>query len=182
MRIKVHRVQTGRLNCLIEVGAVVADQHGVLQEKVYNAFVKPQFWPRISEDCSGITGIHQRDIEHGIPFEQMLQSLWQMSPTQDTWLVGWGNQDRLVLKNGCDKYGFEYPFLYENYIDLATEYKIFNNRNRMISLKDAIEETGVEKRGILHTAYDDAVNAALVMQKVISKGWTNDRTQLSAAM
>ena len=112
----------------------------------------------------------------------MLQSLWQMSPTQDTWLVGWGNQDRLVLKNECDKYGFEYPFLYENYIDLATEYMIFNNRNRMISLKDAIEETGVEKRGILHAAYDDAVNAALVLQKVMSNGCTNDRSQLSVAM
>jgi len=167
---------------IIEVGAVVADGHGVLQDKVYNAFVKPQFWPRISEDCTGITGIHQRDIEHGISFEQMLQSLWQMSPTQDTWLVGWGNQDRLVLKNECDKYGFEYPFLYENYIDLATEYMIFNNRNRMISLKDAIEETGVEKRGILHAAYDDAVNAALVLQKVMSNGCTNDRSQLSVAM
>lgn len=167
---------------IIEVGAVVADEDGVLQETVYNSFVKPQFWPRISDDCTGITGIHQRDIEQGISFEQMLQSLWQMSPTQDTWLVGWGNQDRLVLKNACDKYGFDYPFLYENYIDLATEYKRFNNCNRMISLKDAIEETGVEKRGILHAAYDDAVNAALVMQKVISKGWTNDRTQLSVAM
>jgi sporulation inhibitor KapD len=165
---------------IIEVGAVVADGHGVLQETVYNAFVKPQFWPRISEDCTGITGIHQQDIEQGISFEQMLQSLWQMSPTLDTWLVGWGNQDRLVLKNGCDKYGFEYPFLYENYIDLATEYKLFNNRNRMISLKDAIEETGVEKRGILHAAYDDAVNAALFLQKVMSKGWTNER--LSVAM
>jgi len=52
----------------------------------------------------------------------------------------------------------------------------------MISLKDAIEETGVEKRGILHAAYDDAVNTALVLQKVISKGWTNDRSQLSVAM
>ncbi|KUO74230.1 MAG: hypothetical protein APF81_08615 [Desulfosporosinus sp. BRH_c37] len=68
---------------IIEVGAVVADGYGVLQDTVYNAFVKPQFWPRISEDCTGITGIHQRDIEHGISFEQMLQSLWQMSPTQD---------------------------------------------------------------------------------------------------
>lgn len=167
---------------IIEVGAVVADGQGVLQDKVDNAFVKPQFWPRISVDCTGITGIRQRDIEHGISFEQMLQSLWQLSPTQDTWLVGWGNQDRLVLKNGCNKYGFEYPFLYENYIDLATEYMIFNNRNRMISLKDAIEETGVEKRGILHAAYDDAVNAALVLQKVMFKGWTYDQAQLSVAM
>ena len=79
---------------IIEVGAVVADGHGVLQDNVYNAFVKPQFWPRISKDCTGITGIHQRDIEQGISFEQMLQSLWQMSPThlynadfQDLWLI-----------------------------------------------------------------------------------------------
>ncbi|MBC2726970.1 hypothetical protein [Desulfosporosinus sp.] len=92
------------------------------------------------------------------------------------------NRDRLVFKNACDKYGFEYPFLFENYIDLAKEYMLFNNRNRMISLKDAIEETGVNKRGILHAAYDDAVNATLVMQKLISKGWTNDRTHLSIAM
>lgn len=61
-----------------------------------------------------------------------------------------------MLKNGCDKYGFQYPFVYENYIDLATKYMLFNTRNRMISLKDAIEETRVEKRGILHAAYDDA--------------------------
>jgi inhibitor of KinA sporulation pathway (predicted exonuclease) len=59
---------------------------------------------------------------------------------------------------------------------------IFILQQTMISLKDAIEETGVEKRGILYAAYDDAVNAALVMQKVMSKGWTYERSQLSVAM
>lgn len=164
---------------IIEVGAVVADEKGELQGSSYSAFVKPQFWPRISEECYGITGIRQKDIDNGISFEQMLQSLWQMSPSKETWLVGWGNQDRKVLKNVCNKYGVEYPFLYENYIDLATEYKHFNNYNRLISLKEAIWETGVEKKGILHAAYDDAVNAALVMQKVISRGWSNERSGLS---
>jgi sporulation inhibitor KapD len=81
---------------IIEVGAVVADEKGNFKGKTFNAFVKPKFWPRISEECYGITGIRQKDIDNGIPFEQMLQSLWQMSPSEETWLVGWGYQDRQV--------------------------------------------------------------------------------------
>ncbi|MGC7872104.1 3'-5' exonuclease KapD [Desulfosporosinus sp. SYSU MS00001] len=167
---------------IIEVGAVVVDEKGDLQGKTFNTFVKPKFWPRISEECYGITGIRQKDIEQGISFKQMLESLWQMSPYKGSWLGGWGYQDRQVLKNCCEKYGFEYPFVYENYIDLATEYKLFKNNNNLISLKEAIWETGVKKNGILHAAYDDAVNTALIMQKLIKQGWVNEQNQLSVAM
>ncbi len=55
---------------IIEVGAVVADVHGIIQEKVFNSFVKPQFWPRISEDCTGVKGIHQSDIENVFPLSK----------------------------------------------------------------------------------------------------------------
>ena len=64
-----------------------------------------------------------------------------------------------------------YPFIWENYIDLSEEYKAFRSLDKRASLKRAIEENEIEQIGILHSALDDAINAAQVMKQMISSGW-----------
>jgi len=97
--------------------------------------------------------------------------LQKMLPHPDTYLVAWGDADRKVLGNLCEKYGLAYPFVWENYIDLAEEYKEYRSLDHLVSLKKAIEENAIEQIGILHSALDDAINAAQVMAKMLKEGW-----------
>ncbi|MHB1653114.1 MAG: 3'-5' exonuclease KapD [Desulfitobacteriaceae bacterium] len=163
---------------IIEVGAVVMDQHGVINQEKYSTFVKPRFWPHTTDECFGITGIKQRDIDQGIALEEALGQLKKMAPNPDTWLVAWGDADRRVLGNTCYKYGLDYPYLWGNYCDLAESYRTFLTLERKASLKNAVEAMEVKQIGILHSAMDDAINAAQVMQKMFTRGWVLERAPL----
>lgn len=157
---------------IIEVGAIVVDSSGRLLDKTYSAFVKPRFWPRLAEESYGITGIRQEDVDQGVPLEEAIKNLQALAPNTETFLVAWGDADRKVLGNVCEKYGLQYPFVWDNYIDLAEQYKTFRSLDHLISLKRAIEENSIDQIGILHSALDDAINAAQVMGKIMNEGWT----------
>lgn len=148
------------------------DENGNLSDKTYNDFVKPRFWPRLADEGYAITGIRQEDVDKGINLEEAIKHLQEMAPERDTWIVAWGDADRKVLGSVCEKYGLEYPFVWENYVDLAEDYKAFRSLERRASLKRAIEENAIEQIGILHSALDDAINAAQVMAKMMTEGWT----------
>lgn len=166
---------------IIEVGAIVVDSSGKLLDKTYSAFVKPRFWPRLAEESYGITGIRQEDVDQGVTLEIAIQNLQELALNPNTYLVAWGDADRKVLSSVCEKYGLKYPFIWENYIDLAEQYKNYRSLDHLISLKRAIEENSIEQIGILHSALDDAINAAQVMAKIMSEGWiakTNEEARL----
>ncbi|AHF06784.1 3'-5' exonuclease KapD [Desulfitobacterium metallireducens] len=156
---------------IIEVGAVLSDSLGNPTDQTYSAFVKPRIWTRLAEESYAITGIRQADIDGGVDIEASLNILQKMSPDKDTWLVAWGDADRKVLGNVCEKYSLDYPFAWDNYLDLAEEYKIFCKLDRKASLKRAIEENEIPQIGILHSALDDAINAAQVMAWMMKNGW-----------
>lgn len=156
---------------IIEVGAVLSDPQGNPTDQIYSAFVKPRIWTRLAEESYAITGIRQKDVDGGVDLESSLNNLQKMSPDKDTWLVAWGDADRKVLGNVCEKYGLDYPFAWENYLDLAEEYKTFCKLDRKASLKRAIEENEIPQIGILHSALDDAINAAQVMAWMMKNGW-----------
>ncbi|NMA69445.1 MAG: 3'-5' exonuclease KapD [Desulfitobacterium sp.] len=159
---------------IIEVGAIIVDEKGNLSDKTYDAFVKPRFWPRLAEESYGITGIRQEDVDNGVELEESiaaLKSLTGDTPLEDIYIVAWGDADRKVLSNVCEKYGIEYPFIWDNYIDLAEEYKNFRSLSHLSSLKRAIEDNSIHQIGILHSALDDAINAAQVMAKMMEEGW-----------
>lgn len=161
---------------IIEVGAVLADNQGNPTDQTYSTFVKPRNWPRLAEESYAITGIRQKDVDGGVDLETSLNDLKKMSPDKDTWLVAWGNSDRKVLGNVCENYGLEYPFVWDNYLDLAEEYKAFCKLDKRASLKRAIEENNIPQIGILHSALDDAINAAQVMAWMMKKGWVMEST------
>lgn len=163
---------------IIEVGAVIADPSGNPTNQTYSAFVKPRFWPRLAEESYAITGIRQEDVDGGVGLESTLIRLQEMSPDKDTWLVAWGDSDRKVLSNNCEKYGLSYPFQWDHYLDLAEAYKTFRRLDKRASLKRAIEENEIPQIGILHSALDDAINAAQVLAWMIQNGWSMESFEM----
>lgn len=163
---------------IIEVGAVLTDPFGNPTDNTYNAFVKPRIWTRLADESYAITGIKQEDVDGGVDLEASLEEMKKLSPDRDTWLVAWGDSDRKVLGNVCERYGLDYPYAWDNYLDLAEEYKTFRKLERRASLKHAIEENEIPQIGILHSALDDAINAAQVMAWMIKNGWAAESVSI----
>jgi sporulation inhibitor KapD len=122
-----------------------------------------------------LTQINQQDVDHGEDLAQALQKLEQAYVPGRTYWVGYGDADRDVLTQVCMKYKIPNPFPSEEYIDLASQFKLFYAKERRLSLKNAVREVGLELDGIEHTAMDDAKNAAQLLLKMIQDGWVPKR-------
>lgn len=155
---------------IIEVGAVQLT-NSCKMEKEYQTFVKPQFYPRLTTDCKNITLIRQEDVDNGLPLKTVLNELNSLYTPDKTMLVAWGDADRGVLNNVCQKYVIPYPFIWDDYIDLATEYKSYKQHAKHVSLKKAIEELGIKPVGIPHSALDDTLNTTQILINMLQQGW-----------
>ena len=156
---------------VIEVGALLAILPDFRIDWRYQTFVKPRIFPKLSEACKNITMIQQEDVNQGIALEEMLEKVAAVYTPGQTGLVAWGNSDRDVVADNCAKYKITCPFDWSDYIDLSQEYKVFYRHERRLSLKHAVEERGIERKGFYHLALDDAENTALIVARMLTEGW-----------
>lgn len=156
---------------VIEVGAVLLTLPDYSTDWRYQTFVKPRIFPKLSEACKNITMIQQEDVNQGIPLQDMLAKLAEPYQPGKTALVAWGNSDREVVADNCSRYKIACPFEWKDYIDLSAEYKNFYGHERRLSLKHAVEERGIERKGFYHLALDDAENTALLVMRMLQEGW-----------
>lgn len=156
---------------VIEVGAILVEVPTFEISWRYQTFVKPRIFPKLSEACKNITMISQEDVNGGIPLADMLKELAAVYKPRETGLVAWGESDREVVADNCAKYKLPCPFDWSDYIDLSAQYKSFYGHPRRLSLKHAIDERGIERKGFYHLALDDAENTALLLQRMVGEGW-----------
>lgn len=155
---------------IIEVGAVVIKPPYQEQELPYQSFVKPRCFPKITRECTDITLIKQQDVDGGADLTDVIQSLLKRYDDH-TWFASWGTADRDTLRINCERYGLNYPFTYENYIDLSEAYMSFYDFPNRQSVKKALDQRNITPQGISHAALDDAVNEALIVQQMLAEGW-----------
>ena len=161
---------------VIEVGAILVEVPTFEISWRYQTFVKPRIFPKLSEACKNITMISQEDVNGGIPLADMLKELAAVYKPRETGLVAWGESDREVVADNCAKYKLPCPFVWSDYIDLAVQYRDFYRHERRLSLKHAIDERGIQRKGFYHLALDDAENTALLLQRMIGEGWLPARS------
>lgn len=156
---------------IIEVGAISLSTADFSIKKEYQAFVKPRFFPKLTEECRSFTLIRQEDLDGGITLEKMLNNLSPLFAPGKTALAAWGEADREVLGQNCKKYNIPYPFPWDDYVDLALAYKLMMGYEKTAGLKTAMEECGIEPVGFQHTALDDTRNTVQVLIWMMQHGW-----------
>jgi len=156
---------------IIEVGAIELRPPDYANGRTYESFVRPRFFPKLSEFCRSIAIIEQADVDSGVDAKQMLEQLAQLSEPDKTWLAAWGDSDYSVLANQCRKYGLANPFPEERYIDLATAYRDLCGHTHRSPLAVVLAERGIEQTGYAHTALADALNTASLLRRMLSDGW-----------
>lgn len=164
---------------VIEAGAVRLIPPEYSEIPVIQTFVKPQYYPKIKQECTNITMIRQKDVDGGMGFADLLVHLADVYVPGGAWLACWGDSDQKVIDQACRRYKIACPFNWADYIDLAFEYRQFFGRERSIGLQQAVDETGVERYGMSHLAMDDAINAARVMRHMMDAGWKPGQASLT---
>lgn len=156
---------------IIEVGAIELRPPDYANGRSYESFVRPRFFPKLSEFCRGLAIVEQADVDGGVDAAEMIERLAQLSEPDKTRLVAWGDSDYAVLDNLCRKYGLANPFPSDRYIDLAAAYRNLCGHTHRSPLAVVLAERGIEQTGYAHTALADALNTAALLRRMLADGW-----------
>jgi len=160
---------------IIEVGAIELKPPDYTDGRSYESFIRPRFFPKLSEFCRGIAIIDQADVDGGVDAIEMLAQLALLYEPDQTWLAAWGDSDYTVLATQCRKYGLANPFTPERYIDLAAAYRDLCGHTYRSPLAVVLAEKGIEQTGYAHTALADAINTAALVRRMLAEGWNPAR-------
>jgi sporulation inhibitor KapD len=148
---------------IIEAGIVVVQEGKIIEQ--YSSFVTPTKFSKLTERCKSFLNISQKQVDHGIPFAQLVEKLKGYQAYGPTIVVTWGNMDMRVLRSNCEKANLKFPFMNKE-IDLSMEYKRFFGDQNQTGLWKAVQEYGKEGTGKHHRALDDALTTYNIFKLV----------------
>lgn len=156
-------------NEIIEIGAVRMDIGGEYLGE-FRQFVKPVLNPLLSPFCKSLTGITQEQVNAAQTYKYVIRDFidWGRVEDEHTFLISWGENDKLYLHNDCKLHKIDSIWL-KNHIDLKKHFRHLKRLNNYVSLKRAIQLEGMEFEGDRHRAFDDAYNLSRVFGKHIDQ-------------
>ncbi len=148
---------------IIEVGLVsVVNQSKI---ETFSSFVKPTYFPTLTDRCKSFLNISQVQVDQGISFKELINYLTKIENSKESTIVTWGNMDMKVLRANCSKQQLPFPFSGKQ-IDLSMEYKRFFGDQNQTGLWKAVQEYGKEGTGKHHCALDDALTTYNIFKLV----------------
>ena len=141
---------------VIEIGAVRLDENLEPSDDTFEAFVRPEVFPILTEFCTELTHIQQAQVDSAKPLSDVVKDFATWLGPKPT-LLGWGMWDheqlvKQVPSSLCD-------FSCIPYINLKREFYRLR-KMREGSLKAAIERAGLPFLGTPHRALSDALTTA----------------------
>jgi inhibitor of KinA sporulation pathway (predicted exonuclease) len=151
---------------IIEIGAVMQSSLTFEIESEFQTFVQPVRHPQLTEFCTELTGIKQREIADAPLFGLALESLkkW-MDAFDDALFCSWGDYDRNQFIQDCEYHELGYPFR-SNHLNLKAEFSRSLNLRKRLGIAEALRHLGLDFEGNHHRGLDDARNIARVVRRV----------------
>ncbi|XP_049325297.1 ERI1 exoribonuclease 2 [Astyanax mexicanus] len=175
---------------IIEFPAVLLNTSNGEIESEFHSYVQPQEHPVLSEFCTELTGITQKQVEVGLPlriclsrFTRWLQTLQQEkgvvyvtdskntpSSGQLCTFITWSDWDLGVcLLYECKRKQIVKPEALSSWIDLRATYRTFYSRKPK-GLNGALQDLGIQFSGREHSGLDDARNTARLAWRMVTDG------------
>ncbi|MCP4520463.1 MAG: exonuclease domain-containing protein [Cytophagales bacterium] len=151
-------------NEIIEIGAVMVDEdQDIISE--FELFVKPTLNPILSDFCTELTSITQKDVDNAPLFPEAIQRFRTWIGTEEYLLCSWGHYDKIQFKNDCKLHRLGAGWL-DEHISLKHQYaELANLRRGGIGMKKALEREGFSLEGTHHRGIDDARNITKIFLK-----------------
>jgi len=165
----------GFRNEIIEIGAVKCNEEGNVLEE-FGIFLKPKKHPIISEFCTTLTTITQKDIDNAIDAKDALNEffIWSLGLFQEdrdiVKFVSWGHYDKRQFRDDLQLNGLDKNVINDgNHYSLKHLHGEWNNLKKPIGLGGACKFEKIEFTGTAHRGIDDAKNVAKIFKKYAHK-------------
>ena len=150
----------------IEVGAVRVGPEG-LPAGEFQRLVKPRDEPVLSGFCRDLTGIRQEEVDGAEPFPAVLDAFLSWGGPEPVRWASWSLYDLRQLKADCQRHNIQLPATVECHVDLRRQFADIQEKEP-VTMKRALELTGMTLEGSHHRGIDDARNiarlAAIIMR------------------
>ena len=154
---------------VIEFGAVKLDENNVEIGR-FQSYVRPVYNEGIESKITRLTGITTKQVQNADDFlEVFLQFLCWCG--EDYEIFSWSENDEIQLRKEYNlKAGDELPeitYMFSNWNDLQEAYGDMFEFVRPTALSMAVNTAGIEFRGRMHNALDDAAATADLYREML---------------
>ena len=154
---------------VIEFGAVKLDENNVEIGR-FQSYVRPVYNEGIESKITRLTGITTKQVQYADDFlEVFLQFLCWCG--EDYEIYSWSENDEIQLRKEYNlKAGDELPeitYMFSTWNDLQEAYGDMFEFVRPTALSMAVNTAGIEFRGRMHNALDDAAATADLYREMI---------------
>ena len=152
---------------LLELGAVIVDRNYEVQA-TFSSYVKPIFYPKLSEECLELLGDIQFKVDSAPEFPSIINKFdnW-VQRNNVTQIASWGISDRTFILNQLEKYNLTSTTFELEYIDLKKAFRKSRPvRIKPVGLRKAAEIVGAEIVEPQHSALNDAYSALRVVSLI----------------
>jgi len=151
----------------IEIGACWIGDGGTVIGR-FQSFVRPVLNTHLTQFCTNLTGIQQKDVDDAPIFRDaadLLRQFVQLQPTEGTIWCSWGAYDLRQIERDCARHGIVDPIALPH----QNAKRLFAKAQRIgkeVGMAKAIELVGLTREGAHHRALDDALNVARLLEWV----------------
>ncbi len=156
---------------VIQIGAVKMNEERDITEK-FNAYVKPSIYPRLNPFISEVIKMKTSDFSSADGFEKAFSSFKKFLGGEDSVFIVWGDSDLPILYENISYYGLVREPLILRFINIQPYVGRLLGRDggRQISLKNAVEQLGIETSEHYHNALYDAYYTAKIFEHIKPEG------------
>lgn len=152
---------------VIQIGAVLLNEEYVEIDS-FKTYVKPQY-SVIGDKVQKLTGITNTHVKDAPLFEQALNMLCEWVPEQEVEFVAWSPSDQNQIRREMDQKNIQLHKMecfFENWTDCQATFGQLVERDRCVSLQEALIASDISYQEGAHDALVDAHNTALLFAKM----------------
>ena len=152
-----------RVSEIIEIGGVSVDlSTGQIIDR-FQAFIRPQLNPILSDFCKELTSITQKDVDTARYFNEVYPSFvkWFGSKNKHI-LASWGNYDKNQLRRDVERHGLEWKMGDEHW-NLKHMFEQRFATGSQMGLNTAVQRLGMKFVGTHHRGISDAENGGNIL-------------------
>lgn len=125
---------------------------------------------KVSEFCSDLTGLTQAKLDNeGMSFEAACGKIQDRFKTKKRVWASYGEYDRKMFMNQCEKMDIEYPFNHRH-INVKTYFPIVFGLGKEMGMDKALQAARLPLEGVHHCGADDAWNTSRLLAECIRGG------------
>lgn len=156
-----------KANEIIQIGAVRVNESYEIVDS-FDMYVRPEFG-RLSSRIQKLTGITYEDIKDAPMFEDVMDEFLNWIGNDEVTMVSWSDNDYSQIKRESELKSYESECLervLSNWNDCQKTFGEIVDKERAVSLEEALIATGILAKGEAHNGYFDAYNTALLFIKM----------------